>query len=178
MKVYTIPRVYYGWLLLFFVITCALWYFPTPNQVAGSTDEVYNTLQISGSTANENTTSKWLSFFYGLGIVGLFSCTLYMSLTASSKQANGSFITIMGFGVALYIGVYIAMVNSWWSYTQTNSMDYFLGLPKPTAWMFGLMLTPLFFSLLYFIKFEQWIYTKEDEKQFQKILENRKNKQP
>ncbi len=176
MKVQTIPRVYYAGLLFFFMITCALGYFPTPDQVVGSMDPVYNTLQASGTTVYESTTSRWLSFLYGLGIIGLLACTLYMSLTASSKQSNKALFRLLGLGTVLYFLVYIGMVTSWWSYTQTNSMDYFMGLPKPTAWMFGLMLTPLFFAVLYFVKFDQWIYTKEDEQQFLKILENRKNK--
>ena len=68
------------------------------------------------------------------------------------------------------------MIWSWWDYTTTNSMDYFLGLPKPTAWMFALMLIPLFISSCYIYKFQDWVYTKEDEARFQDILAKSKNK--
>jgi len=73
--------------------------------------------------------------------------------------------------------VYSAMVTSWWNYVETNSMEYFMGLPKPTAWMvFGMLLIPFFISYFYITKFEDWIYTEEDEKRFIEIMANRKTR--
>jgi len=67
------------------------------------------------------------------------------------------------------------MVTAWWEYVSTNSTDYFLGLPKPTAWLFfGLMTTPFFISFFYITRFKQWIFTPADEEIFKAIVANRR----
>ena len=84
---------------------------------------------------------------------------------------------MLAIGITAMLFVYTMMLRSWWDYVATNNMDYFLGLPQPTAWMlFGIMLTPFFIALCYTTQFENWIYTPEDEKQFAKIMDRRRSR--
>ena len=167
---------FFGWLLLFCVIIIALWISTPPEAATGLTDTTYPTLQKSGQTVVTSSIVKWLSYLYGIGIIGLFSFGVFMGANKTNSTIKSKIYRALSVGVLLYFLVYTAMVFSWWDYTATNSMDYFLGLPKPTAWMFALMLIPIVISSVYSYQFDHWIYTKEDEQKFKAILAKRKGK--
>ena len=81
-------------------------------------------------------------------------------------------------GIVLFLSTYTMMVLSWWSYLETNSMDYFMGLPKPTAWMvFGMLLIPTFISFFYVTKFDDWVYTDADQQRFKEIVAKRRERE-
>jgi len=170
-----LTRYFFIWILFFCLITLAFWVVPAPNLVAGSVDTTYTTLQKSGEIVAANSIPKWLAYLYGIGIIGIFCFGVFMGANKANPVLKRKIYPYLGVGVLLYLLVYSAMVFSWWGYTETNSMDYFLGLPKPTAWMFGLMFIPLLMSSIYITQFNRWIYTKEDDLRFKEIVERRKN---
>lgn len=168
-------KFFFAWILFLCAITIAFWMVPAPNLVAGTTDTTFTTLQRSGDVVAAETLSKWLAYLYGIGIIGTFCFGVFMGANRKNAAIKRQLYTYLGVGALFYFLVYSAMVFSWWSYTETNSMAYFLGLPKPTAWMFGLMFIPIVMSGIYITQFNRWIYTKEDELKFKEIIKRRKN---
>ena len=164
-----LPTFLFLWLLFFSVILVALLFSTSPQNATGVVDETFKTLQKSGQTVASVSIAKWLSYVYGIGIIGVFSLFVFLGAYKANPIIKSQIYKSLSVGVAVYLLVYTAMIWSWWDYTATNSMDYFLGLPKPTAWMFALMLIPLFISSCYIYKFQDWVYTKEDEARFQDL---------
>ncbi len=51
----------------------------------------------------------------------------------------------------------------------------FLSFPRPTAWMlFGVWPFPIYFMAVYYILFDRWYYTQEDEKHLEEIVARRR----
>jgi len=119
----TLSKLFFACLIAFFAILLAI-IFSTPlAQATGMADTQFATLN---------------------------SLCVFLGARKKQPALRKSIYQILGFGSFLYMVVYTLMVRSWWDYVATNSMDYFMGLPKPTAWMmFGLMFLPLFMSFLY-----------------------------
>lgn len=170
-------KLFFGFLLAFGLLIVAIWTSDAPQNVTGSTDATYQTLLHSGQTVATSSATKWLSYFFGMGIISIFGFVIFIGGRKKDATIRKKMYRILGIGLILYFIVYNAMVNSWWSYVETNSMDYFMGLPKPTAWMiFGMMFIPFFISFFYITKFEDWVYTKADEQRFAEIMANRQKR--
>jgi len=173
----TIVKIFFGFLLAFGLLIVALWTSDVPQNATGFTDADYKTLLHSGQTVASTSTSKWLAYFFGIGIIGIFGFVLFMGGRKKEVGIRKQVYRVLAIGLTLYLLVYSAMVTSWWNYVETNSMEYFMGLPKPTAWMvFGMLLIPFFISYFYITKFEDWFYTEADEKRFAEIMANKKRR--
>jgi len=173
----TIARLFFGFLIAFGLLTLLIWWTPAPENATGLTDTTFPTLQRSGQTQASNPGIQWLSFLYGIGIAGIFAFVLFMGARKKDPVIRKKIYRMLGIGILLYLLVYTLMVSSWWNYVATNSMDYFAGLPRPTAWMvFGMLTTPLFITFFYVRNFKSWVMTKEDEEQFKEIMAKRKNR--
>jgi hypothetical protein len=69
------------------------------------------------------------------------------------------------------------MVFAYWDYQETNSTSYFGGFPIPTAWMlYGMWFVPAIITSAYIFKFDDWVLTKEEEKQFHEIVAARRKR--
>lgn len=170
----TLIKLFFAFLLTFGLLIVGIWFSEIPKNVTGTIDAEYATLLHSGETVATTVTTKWLAYFFGIGIIGIFSFVIFIGGRKKDPILQKKIYRTLGLGMVLYFVVYNLMVTSWWSYTKTNSVDYFLGLPKPTAWMvFGMLSIPFFISFFYITKFEEWFYTKEDEEKFAEIMANR-----
>ena len=58
------------------------------------------------------------------------------------------------------------------SYLSTGALRYILGFPEPTAWMiYGLWGGGALLAIVYVVEFRKIIYTEEDEKILNDIVE-------
>ena len=173
----TIIKIFFGFLLAFGLLIIALWMSDVPQNATGTVDANFKTLLHSGQTVAITSTTKWLAYFFGMGIISIFGFVIFIGGRKKDPVIRKKMYRALAIGLILYFIVFNGMMNSWWSYVETNSMEYFMGLPKPTAWMiFGMLLIPFFISFFYITKFEDWVYTKADEQRFAEILANRKRK--
>ena len=173
-----IIKLFFGFLLAFGALIIAIWLSDVPENATGLTDTIFPTLNRSGVTVASNPTVKWLSFLFGIGIISIFGFMVFIGGRKKDAVSRKQLYRVLAIGIALLLFVYTMMMQSWWSYVETNSMDYFMGLPKPTAWMiFGIMLVPSFITFFYAIKFEEWIYTEKDEERFAEIVANRRKRE-
>ncbi len=145
--------------------------------LTGQVDTDYPTLIVSGAPISELMILKWSGLLFGLCVVGIFLSAVALGAYRKDHPTQKQFFRRISIGALLYIGVYFWMVISWWYYSKENPFEYILGLPWPTAiMMFGLLFTPAFLSYFYITKFDTWIYSSEDEFQFQQILKRRKSR--
>jgi len=173
----TIVKSLFGFLLLFGLLIIALWLSDVPENATGLTDTTFTTLNKSGATVATNPSVKWLSYLFGVGIISIFGFMLFIGGRKKEATIRKKLYRVLAIGITAMLFVYTMLVLSWWDYAATNNMDYFMGLPQPTAWMlFGIMLTPFFIALCYTTKFEAWIYTAEDEAKFAEIMAKRQER--
>ena len=173
-----IPKLFFGVLIVFSIIIVAIWTSTPPAQATGAVDATYNTLHKSGTTVASTPFLKWLSYFFGVAIISLFCLGVFMGAAKKDKLLQKKIYRILGIGSFLYLFVYSMMVFSWWNYVATNNMDYFMGLPQPTAWLiFGLLFIPIFMSFFYITQFNSWIITESEMLAFQQIKERANKKQ-
>ena len=173
-----IIKLFFGFLLAFGALIIAIWLSDVPINATGLTDATFPTLNRSGDTVASNPTVKWLSYLFGIGIISIFGFMVFIGGRKKEATTRKQLYQILGIGILLLLFVYTMMMRAWWSYVDTNSMDYFMGLPKPTAWMiFGIMLMPAFITFFYASKFEQWVYTEKDEERFAEIVANRRKRE-
>ena len=63
------------------------------------------------------------------------------------------------------------MVSSHLNFIATGERTYFMGFPSPTAWaMYGVWLGGIPLVLIYTLGFRQFIYTDEDQAEFEKLV--------
>lgn len=170
-----VPKFFFGSLIILSIIIVAIWTSTSPHVATGATDITYNTLHKSGGTVASTPYLKWLSYAFGLIIISLFCLGVFMGAAKKDKTIQKKIYRVLGVCSFLYLLVYSMMVFSWWDYVATNSMNYFMGLPQPTAWLiFGLLFIPIFMSFFYITQFNNWIITEEEMIEFQQIKERRK----
>ena len=111
-----------------------------------------------------------LGVTFGVLQIILFVTLLSFGLRAIPQQR----ITLL-VGAIIYLGIFLAMVLSYRATIAggvTHPPKLFLGLPVATAWMiYGLGGIPLFFALLYVIRFDRWVLTPEDHQVFRDAVE-------
>ena len=136
-----VPTLFFTVLISLLLIIVAIWTSTPPAQATGMADASYSTLQKSGGTVASSTSLKWLAYLFGVAIISLFCLGVFMGASKKDAIIQKKIYRVLGLGTLLYLFVYSMMVFSWWDYVDTNSMEYFMGLPQPTAW--------LIFCLLY-----------------------------
>ena len=162
-------------LILFLVLILSLWYFPIPENAAGTIHPTYETMLHSGNEVLASTTTRVISFLFGIGVIMMFY--FFILFGADKKKSTGKLRSWINIGFVVYVIVYTLTFLSYLNYESTGHNDFFLGWPTPTAWMiYGMWSAPLIFVLIYVIKFKDWILDEEDEAEFQKILAQRKKR--
>ena len=152
---------------------------PTVSNLTGMTDERLSSLFVSGTPISALNPLKVVGLVFGLCTISIFLLAVSIGAQKGKSKYQRRVNTVLVVGSALYLGVYLWMVVSWWDYTATNSYDYILGLPIPTAiQMFGLLFIPGFLSFFYITQFDTWVYSAEDEAKFQEILNRRTHNTP
>ena len=70
------------------------------------------------------------------------------------------------------------MVSTHQEFLQTGETGYFMGFPVPTAWqMYGTWLSAIPLIIIYTLGFRHFIYTEEDEEQFEALLKEFQQKE-
>ncbi|HIG30520.1 MAG TPA: hypothetical protein EYQ50_23075 [Verrucomicrobiales bacterium] len=138
----------------------------------GMTHPQFETMKIGGSGEARHGRILWLGWAFGLIQICFFVALL--ALGSNSSKAQPSILKPLGVGFLLYAGVFTLMIASYHHFMLSDSKDLILGLPRPTAWMiYGLWTAPVWFIGLYISTFKRLIWSDNDQKQFNRILEMR-----
>jgi len=88
---------------------------------------------IAPNNIDQEPHTRWLGYFYGLGIIGIF----WSFLTIGTRKKGQRTVMVKWIAICfvLYLFVYTMMTRSHWSYTDNAGGDFVLSMPEPTAWM-------------------------------------------
>ena len=113
----------------------------------------------------------------GAVLIAVFAIAIRVGASsASAARAGRGLGSWLAIATAGWLAVWIALVLSYRAFSrggppQAGELELFLGFPAATAWMiYGLWIAPVAFTLIYFIGFDRWIYTADDERRFEALL--------
>ena len=163
-------------LLAFTAIIVLAWFSTPPPGVSGTLHPEYQSMLKSGPSVASSPISKWLAYAFGLVILAVFGFCIAIGARRNDKIGPIRNLLIGGF--IGYIIIYTLAIFSYWDYVQAGTSIYVLAFPLPTAWvLYGIMLFPLFFMILYIWKFHDWVLTPEDLEKFKRIVEERQQRE-
>ena len=100
--------------------------------------------------------------------------TLVVSLSilgVSERHRSPKFLLAMAGSLIVMLLVWWAMFSTHQEFLRTGETGYFMGFPVPTAWqMYGTWLGAIPLVLIYTLGFRQFIFTEEDEAEFNALL--------
>jgi hypothetical protein len=78
-------------------------------------------------------------------------------------------------GGALHVLAFTMMFRSYEAFARGEPVELFLGFPPPTAWMLlGVWGAPIFFLLLYVLRFRTLIWDAESRERFERLVAQRR----
>ncbi len=118
-------------------------------------------LLISKATSDDTALTRWLGYLFGVGILALFGTMIYIGNLRQGKTTRMHRFIIIGIIAVTF--VYSGMVFEHWRYGKGEN-DFFLWMPKPTAWMIiGMWFVPLIITSVYYFRFEKYVLSKNEE---------------
>ena len=93
-------------------------------------------------------------------------------LGVSPRYRSKEFFSYMAASLAFMLLAWWQMYSRHQAFLETGETNYFMGFPIATAWqVYGTWLGAIPLILVYSIGFRKFIYSKEDEAEFQNILD-------
>lgn len=159
-------------LLAFGIVTGLVLFLEQPKHPTGMVHPDFKTMAHSGESIIVMDHTKYLAYFFGLGVIGVFG----FAVSFGAKK-NGQFIGIkpwLFIGLIAYLLMFTLMTVKYWNYSYYGEAGYFAGYPWPTALMlYGLSTVPLILTIVYIVKFKSWVLKEEDEQRFQELVKAR-----
>lgn len=169
----TLPRILFAILVAMCVIVGALWLVEEPANSRGQPHPVYDTMQIGGDGAGRLASPLVLAVLFGVLEICFFVGLVALGLRRKERLVVGA--RSIGLGLLLYLATFLALVRAYDLFAFEGVHSSFLWFPSPSAWMlYGLWPMPLYFVILYVVRFEQWVLRQEDLDDFYGIVEARR----
>jgi len=106
-------------------------------------------------------------------IVVLISFALFFVLGISPKRRSKAFLLLTAGYRGLTRLVWFKIVFDYQHFLTTGQTPYFLGFPVSTAWvLYGVWFCGILLIAFYCLGFSSFIYTKEDEREFNALVES------
>jgi hypothetical protein len=135
----------------------------------------FGTMLHSSPEIGPNSTFRLLSALLGILILCHFILFLFIGLDNRSTGASKNAKFGIWIGGLLYVAVFVLLLLVHWDYNENVRVTFFGGFPLPTAIMlYVLITTPVYFTILYILRFNQWILSPGDLVKFRHILEERR----
>ena len=161
--------VLFGLLLaLCLVVGVALfWEEPAGSQGHGHTE--LSTMR-QGGTGERHSQVLWLGVSFGILQLLLFVACLGFGLRGARGSSRAKRRALLLGGV-LYLAVFMVLIFTYQDYVK-DPTRLLVSLPPPTAVMLWVLWPfPLYFVLVYSLKFEDWVFRKEDSRRFRELVD-------
>lgn len=135
----------------------------------GYDHDKYPTMFQGGPGAERHAITLWVGWVFAmLSILFFVGCNL---LGAARHGKLGPLKVPFIVGTVLYAAIFTGVIVSYYAYMHEDTHSLFLSFPKPTAWMlFGVWPIPVYFIVLYYLFFDRWHFTAEDEQRLEEIV--------
>lgn len=148
---------------------------PEPPGAGATVHPLYETMQRSGDAATRSAPVLAAGWILGLLEIAFFVALL--ALGARHHEELGAIRTSLLVGLGLFAGVFSAMVVAYRGYVGEAQPELVLAFPRPSTWMlYGLWPVPLYFLLLYVLRFDRWILSRQQLDAFHRIVARRRER--
>ncbi len=132
----------------------------------------YVSMKQSGPGAERAEKTLWVAWVFGVVQILFFvSCLL---LGASRHGKLGPAKVPFAVGAVIHICILSALYLSYRGFLAEDTHTLFGSVPKPTAWMiYGVWPFPIYFLIVYYIQFDKWHFTDDDQKRLDELLASR-----
>lgn len=171
------PRGYALFLFVVLLLLCGLlgWLFVSdpPPGAAGTQHPEFATMQVGGDPARHEATLTMAFVFVVLQIL-IFGGLLFLAVGRRLSRRGGAlWLTV---GTAVLLVAFVFLFSSYRGFMQTGSESALaFSFPVPSAWMlYGVWPAPLFFIVLYVLRFDDWILLPADRRRFEELVAAKK----
>jgi len=137
----------------------------------GFEHDIFPSMEQGGPGAERHANTLWIAWAFAVvSIVFYVACLL---LGAGRHGKLGPTKVPFAVGTVIFIGIFTAMFLSYRTFSTQETYELFLGFPKPTAWMiYAVWPFPISFLILYYVTFDKWHFTDEDEQRLEELIAN------
>jgi hypothetical protein len=137
----------------------------------GYTHDTFTTMEQGGPGAERHAKTLWIAWAFAVvSIVFYISC---ISLGAARHGKLGPAKIPFAIGTVILILIFCGLFNSYRGYMNEDVHALFLSFPRPTAWMmYAVWPFPIFFLVIYYIQFDKWHFTDEDQQRLDELVAN------
>lgn len=123
-----------------------------------------------GGTGERHAQVLWLGAAFGILQLLLFVACLGFGLRGARGSSRAKRRALLLGGV-LYLAVFMVLVLTYQDYVK-DPTRLLVSLPPPTAVMLWVLWPfPLYFVLVYSLKFEDWVFREEDSRRFRELVD-------
>lgn len=124
-----------------------------------------------GGTGERHSQVLWLGAAFGVLQLLLFVACLGFGLRGARGSSRAK-RRALWLGGVLYLAVFMVLIFTYQDYVK-DPTRLLVSLPPPTAVMLWVLWPfPLYFVLVYSLKFEDWVFRKEDSRRFRELVDN------
>lgn len=159
--------------LLVLVFLCALLgvaiSIPAPPGASGMLHGTYKTMLVGLPGSDQKSSINLIALLFGLGQILFFTLLFFLVMRQKkpSKLRNVLFV-VSG---AVYATIFIKLFDAYVASIAQQPVELWGPFPTATSWMlFGLSTAPLLFAAIYYFGFRQWIWSDEEQAQYDEIL--------
>lgn len=110
-----------------------------------------------------------LAFAFNALLLTLVVCLSILGV--SERHRSPKFLAAMASSLIIMLLIWWAMFSTHQEFLSTGETGYFMGFPIPTAWqMYGTWLGAIPLVAIYTLGFRHFIFTEEDEAEFNALL--------
>jgi len=163
--------VIFATVLLIAGILIAICLAETVPNAAGVAHPEFNGMQIGGDGAARLQYIGGLAFAFQALLLLLIVCLA--ALGVSRERRSPEFWAYMGGTLLFSLFVWWQMYSGHQAFLETGVTNYFMGFPVATAWqVYGTWLAAIPLVILYSVGFRKFIFTVEDERKYEQLLES------
>ena len=131
----------------------------------------FSTMEQGGPGAERHAKTLWIAWTFAVVSVPFYvGC---ISLGAARHGKLGPLKVPFAVGTVILTGIFCALFLSYRDFMNEETHELFLSFPKPTAWMiYAVWPFPIYFLILYYIHFDKWHFTDEDQRRLEELVAN------
>jgi len=156
------------------LILLSLFFIPDPAAGISPVHSTFASTMFQGDIGvDRHADVRWIGLIFAL-----LQTIFFVSVLFLGTRQRGLFSQLFTVGGLVYAGTFIALVVAHWVYATTDAQDIVWGFPLSTAiMMYGIVGVPVFFSAVYYAKFDDWVMKPDDLQRINDLAERKRQAQ-
>lgn len=156
------------------VILALIGFAPGVENAAGLAHPEFSGMRIGGEGMARTESIATLAFWFQVFVLAQFA--LFIALGVSERKQTATFFALIFICFLLTLFVWWKIYAGHQAYLESGDVQYILGFPTSTAWVvYNIWLSGLSFVFVYVFGFKRFIWSDEDEAEFDALVKESNN---